>query len=154
MANVGGLEESSGDAYDWVSDAVLSISSMFVDVEGVKRLGAPSLWVKKGKDVKVEFLSCSTFERVCHKGKNADWFYMYTCVLVEIETKVPDCSTAGLKSFIKQRDEKEVSTSRVIKTEQGSEVNKPTERKKKINMKRMSSEEASGKKVIDLTEGR
>ncbi|MED6159361.1 hypothetical protein PIB30_041597 [Stylosanthes scabra] len=62
---------------------------MFVDMEGVRRLGAPSLWVRNCKDVKVEFLPCSPSERVCHKGKNAGWFYMYTCVLVEIGVRFP-----------------------------------------------------------------
>ncbi|MED6137330.1 hypothetical protein PIB30_064021 [Stylosanthes scabra] len=71
-----------------------------------------------------------------------------------LETKVPDCSTTGLKSFFKQRAEREVSTSHVVKVEQGSEVNKPAERKRPVSLKRMRSEDVSGKRVIDLTEGR
>ncbi|MED6205955.1 hypothetical protein PIB30_022559 [Stylosanthes scabra] len=68
-------------------------------------------------------------------------------VVKYLETKVPDCSTVGLKSIFKQRAEKELSTSHVVKVEQGSEVNKPLWRKKHITMKRMRSEDASGKKV-------
>ncbi|MED6200618.1 hypothetical protein PIB30_086982 [Stylosanthes scabra] len=45
-----------------------------------------------------------------------------------------------------------MSTSHVVKVEHDSEVNKPLEKKKQVSMKRIRSEEASGKKVIDLTE--
>ncbi|MED6160680.1 hypothetical protein PIB30_053723 [Stylosanthes scabra] len=266
---------------------------------GVRRLGPPSFWVRSGKDVKVDFLPCAPSDRVCHKGEDADWFFMYTCVLAEIgvrfpftefecdvlrqlncaptqihlnswgfirafeilmeylqeepslalffhlfqpsyrdfknfyirvrssddafpffldeklstrfplywnerpvkclgveelcerdacvskflfenlrggkilttsvllrwesdrsmvirylETKVPDCNTTSLKSFFKQRAEKEVSSLHVVKVMKGSEVNKPSEKKKPISLKRMRTKEVSGKKVIDLTEGK
>ncbi|MED6176555.1 hypothetical protein PIB30_089394 [Stylosanthes scabra] len=75
-------------------------------------------------------------------------------VVKYLETKVPDCNTAGLKSFFKQRAEREVSASHVLKVEQGSEVNKPAERRRPVSLKRMRTEDVSGKKVIDLTEGR
>ncbi|MED6161008.1 hypothetical protein PIB30_056712 [Stylosanthes scabra] len=75
-------------------------------------------------------------------------------VMKYLETKIPDCSTAGLKSFFKQRAEKEVSTSHVVKVEQGSEVNKPAKRRRPVSLKRMRTEDVSGKRVIDLTEGR
>ncbi|MED6184075.1 hypothetical protein PIB30_043925 [Stylosanthes scabra] len=249
------------------------------------------------KDIKVEFLPCSSLDRVCHKGRNSNWFFMYTCVLSEVgvrfpftefecavlrqlncaptqshpnswgfirafeilmeylqeelsvglffylfqakgvdrgiwvalsshqgrtvfslfkatyrdfksfyakvtsskdvlpffldenhsekfplywseslggkvlttsellkwdsnrgavvkylETKVPDCSTAGLKSFFKQKAKRELSTSNVVKVKHGSEVNKPSDRKKGISIKRMRSEDTSGKKIVDLTE--
>ncbi|MED6177488.1 hypothetical protein PIB30_098561 [Stylosanthes scabra] len=313
-----------GDVYGWVSASVLEVPSKFLDVGGVRRLGPPSFWVRSGKDVKVDFLPCAPSDRVCHKGEDADWFFMYTCVLAEIgvrfsftefecvvlrqlncaptqihlnswgfirafeilmkyfqeepslalffhlfqakgvergiwvalsshqgrivfslfkpsyrdfknfyirvrssddafpffldeklstrfplywnerpvkclgveelcerdacvseflfenlrggkilttsvllrwesdrsmvirylETKVPDCNTTSLKSFFKQRAEKEVSSSQVVKVEKGSEVNKPSEKKKPISLKRMRKEEVSGKKVIDLMEGK
>ncbi|MED6202498.1 hypothetical protein PIB30_106225 [Stylosanthes scabra] len=316
-----GVSESE-EGYEWVSEAVRGIASLFVDVESVRQLGSPLLWVRNGQDIKFEFLPCSSAERVCHEGKGADWFYMYTCVFAEIgirfpftgfecavlrqlncapsqihpnswgfirafevlmeylreepslglffflfqakgvdrglwvtlsshqgrtvfslfkatyrdfkkfyvkvrspedaipffldenlsqkfplywkrkpvqclgveelserdagvcefifgnlkggkilttsellkwdsdrgtvvkylETKAPDCSTAGLKFFFKQRAEKEVSTSHVVKVEHGSEVNKPLKGKRQVSLKRMRSEEASGKKLIDLTE--
>ncbi|MED6138588.1 hypothetical protein PIB30_075685 [Stylosanthes scabra] len=237
-----GVGSVSANKYSWVAEAVRSIPSMFVDVQAVRQLGDLSLWVRSGKNVAVEFLPCSSSERVCHEGQKAEWFFMYACVLSKIhpngwgfirafeilmeylqedpslelffylfqakgvdrgiwvalsshqgrtifslfkasyrdfkggkvlttsellkwesnrgmvikylETKVPECSTAGLKSFSKQRAEREVSTSLVIKAEQGSEVNKPSENRKPISMKRMRGEEASGKKVIDLTEKR
>ncbi|MED6127146.1 hypothetical protein PIB30_085334 [Stylosanthes scabra] len=246
------------DAYSWVKEDGRSIPSLFVDMEGVRRLGAPSLWVRDGKNVAVKFLPCLPTERVCHKGSDASWFFMYTFVLAEVsvrfpftefecsvlrklncaprrvwigymgdvelsprsysvlnfsemfplycnkspvqclvedlfekdatlseflfenlkggkilttsvllkwdsdrsdvvkylETKVPDCSTIGLKSFFKQRAEKELSTSHVVKVEQGSEVNKPSERRKPISMKRMRMEDSASKKVIYPTDGK
>ncbi|MED6164615.1 hypothetical protein PIB30_091864, partial [Stylosanthes scabra] len=36
----------------------------------------------------------------------------------------------------------------------GDEVNKPSEKRKPISVKRMRSKEVSGKKVIDLIEGK
>ncbi|MED6146600.1 hypothetical protein PIB30_035984 [Stylosanthes scabra] len=295
---VGGSEVSTGGVYGWVKEGVLEIPSLFVDVESVEQLGSPLLWVRSGQDIKIEFLPCSSVDRVCHEGKGADWFFMYTCVFAEIgvrfpftefecavlrqlncapsqihpnswafirafevlmeylqeepslglffflfqakgvdsgvwetlssdqgrtvfslfkatyrdfkkfyvkesgsvfgveelserdaclceflfenlkggkilttsellkwdsnsgavikylETKVPDCSTAGLKSFFKQRAKREVSTSHVVKVEQGSEVNKPSERRRPVSLKRMRTQDVFGKKVIDLTEGR
>ncbi|MED6162935.1 hypothetical protein PIB30_075163 [Stylosanthes scabra] len=70
------------------------------------------------------------------------------------QTKVPDCNTASLKSFFKQRAEKELFSSHVVKVEKGSEVNKPSEKRKLISLKRMRTKKTSGKRVIDLTEGR
>ncbi|MED6200927.1 hypothetical protein PIB30_090053 [Stylosanthes scabra] len=321
---VGESEVSTGGLYVWVKEGVLEIPSLFVDAESVEQLGSPLLWVQSGQEIKIEFLPCSSLDRVCHEGKGADWFFMYTCVFAEIgvrfsftefecvvlmqlncapsqihpnswafirafevlmeylqeepslglffflfqakgvdrgvwvtlsshqgrtvfslfkatyrdfkkfyvkvrspedaipffldenlsekfplywkrnpiqclgveelserdaglceflfenlkggkilttsellkwdsnrgavvkylETKVLDCSTAGLKSFFKQRAEREVSTSHVVKVEQGSEVNKPSERREPISLKRMRTEDVSGKRVIDLTEGR
>ncbi|MED6174322.1 hypothetical protein PIB30_068004 [Stylosanthes scabra] len=82
------------------------------------------------------------------------WESDRSMVIKYLETKVPDCNTASLKSFFKQRAEKELSSSHVVKVEKGSEVNKPSEKRKPISLKRMRTEETSGKKVIDLTEGR
>ncbi|MED6211153.1 hypothetical protein PIB30_070893 [Stylosanthes scabra] len=310
---------SSRVGYEWVNHVVWSIPSKFVDSEGVRRLGSPSSWVRSGKEVKIEFLPCTTSERVCHEGPSGRWFFMYTCLLEEIgvrfpftdfecsvlrqvncapsqihpngwgfvrafevlmeyleekpslevffylfqakgvdrgiwvtlsshqgrvvfspfkasykdfkefyvkvrstednfpfyldehiaerfplywrkrsaqcvgveelsekdadlveflflnlkggkvlattellrwdsdkesvidylETKVPDCNTASLKSFFKQRAEKEVSSSHVVKVEKGSEVSKPLERRRPVSLKRMRAEETSGKGVID-----
>ncbi|MED6160715.1 hypothetical protein PIB30_054001 [Stylosanthes scabra] len=285
MAAVG---ESVG-SYGWVNEAVLGLPSLFTDAENVKQLGSPLLWVRNGQNVKVEFVPCSALDRVCHEGKGADWFFMYSCVLAEIgirfsftefecavlrqlncapsqihpnswefirafevlmeylqeepslglffylfqakgvergiwvtlsshkgrtvfslfkatyrdfknfyikvrspedvmpffldeklsqkfplywcrkpvqclgveelserdaEMKVPDCNTASLKSFFKQRAERELSSSHVVKVEKGSEVNKPSGKRNPISLKRMRMEETSGKRVIDLTEGR
>ncbi|MED6131221.1 hypothetical protein PIB30_007910 [Stylosanthes scabra] len=242
-----GVVLSPNSGYEWVSKAVWSIPTKFVDIEGLKRLGPPSAWVKKGSNVNVEFLPCLPSERVCHKGPNGSWFFMYTCVLAEIgvrfpftafecsvlrhvncapsqihpnswgfmrtfqvlmeyleeppslitggladreadlvefiflhlkggkmlttsevvkwdsdrqavvkyfETKIPDCNTSSLKSFFKQRAEKELSNSHVVKLEKGVEVNKPSERKRPVSLKMLRSEEASGKRVIDLTDAK
>ncbi|MED6223089.1 hypothetical protein PIB30_070615 [Stylosanthes scabra] len=70
-------------------------------------------------------------------------------VIDYLESKVPNCNTSSLKSFFKQRAEKEVSSSHVVKVEKGSEVSKPLERRRPVSLKRMRSEEVSGK-VIDL----
>ncbi|MED6181017.1 hypothetical protein PIB30_015488 [Stylosanthes scabra] len=67
-------------------------------------------------------------------------------------TKVPDCNTSSLKSFSKQRAEEALSNSQVVNIKKGSEVDKPPEWKRPVSMKRLRSEEGSGKKVIDLTE--
>ncbi|MED6196110.1 hypothetical protein PIB30_044170 [Stylosanthes scabra] len=226
-----------GDVYEWVSDSVLEVPS-----------------------------------KVCHKGEDADWFFMYTCVLVEIGVRFPftefECavlrqlncaptqihpnswdfirafevlmeylqeqpllallfylfqakgvdreiwvalsshqgrtvfslfnpSYRDFKNFyirvrssddafpffldeklstrfplywnekpvkclgveeLCERDacraERELSSSQVVKVEKGSEVSKPSEKRKPISLKRMRTEETSGKKVIDLTEGK
>ncbi|MED6221333.1 hypothetical protein PIB30_053428 [Stylosanthes scabra] len=71
-----------------------------------------------------------------------------------LEIKISDCNTSSLKSFFKQRGEKEVSSSQAVKIEKGREVNKPLERRRPVSLKRMRSEEASGNKVIDLTDGK
>ncbi|MED6226612.1 hypothetical protein PIB30_105530, partial [Stylosanthes scabra] len=89
MASVGGLERSSENAYELVNEAVLGIPSRFVDTDSVKRLGSPSLWVRSGRNLNIKFLPCAPSERVCHKGKNAEWFFMYTCVLAEIGVRFP-----------------------------------------------------------------
>ncbi|MED6176846.1 hypothetical protein PIB30_092200 [Stylosanthes scabra] len=314
--------ESVG-SYGWVSEAVLGLSSMFTNAESVEQLGSPLLWVRNGQNVKIESVPCSALDRVCHEGRGADWFFMYTCVFAEIgvrfpitefecavlrqlncapsqihpnswgfirafevlmdylqeepslglffylfqakgvergiwvtlsfhqgrtvfslfkatyrdfknfyikvrspedvipffldenlsqkfplywckkpvqclgveelcerdasiseflfenlsggkiltifvllkwesdrsmvikylEIKVPDCNTTSLKSFFKQRAEKELSSSHVEKVEKGSEVNKLSGKRNPISLKRMRMEEASGKMVIDLIEG-
>ncbi|MED6187627.1 hypothetical protein PIB30_078179 [Stylosanthes scabra] len=41
-----------------------------------------------------------------------------------LQTRAPDVNTEGLKAFFRQRGDKEVSTSNVVKDEPGSEVNK------------------------------
>ncbi|MED6218441.1 hypothetical protein PIB30_026665 [Stylosanthes scabra] len=292
MTTVGevGAISSSKLGYEWVSDSVWKIPTKFVDVEGVRRLGPPSAWVREGSKVSVEFLQCLPSERVFHRGSNGEWFFMYTCVLAEIgmrfpftrfecavlrqvncapsqihpnswaymrafqilmeylgetlslevffflfqakgvdrgvwvtlnshqgrsvfcpfkptyrdfkefyikrpaqclgveelsdrnadlveflflnlkggkvlntsellkwdsdkksvvETKVPDCNTSSLKSFFKQRVEKDLSSSQVVKIEKGSEVNKPADRKRPVNLKRLR--EISLKEVVDFT---
>ncbi|MED6127284.1 hypothetical protein PIB30_086664 [Stylosanthes scabra] len=52
------------------------------------------------------------------------------------------------------RADREVSSSHVVKVEKGSEVSKLSEKKKPLSLKRMRTKEVSGKKVIDLTEGK
>ncbi|MED6152982.1 hypothetical protein PIB30_097202 [Stylosanthes scabra] len=68
-----------------------------------------------------------------------------------------DMSTWGLKNFFKWKNEKELSTSNAVKTEQVVVVNQPSKRKNTINIKRKRQEEvmvqAKGK-VVDLTESR
>ncbi|MED6117492.1 hypothetical protein PIB30_110459 [Stylosanthes scabra] len=56
---------------------------------GGSELGSPLLWIRSGQDIKIEFLPCSSIDRVCHEGKGADWFFMYTCVFAEIGVRFP-----------------------------------------------------------------
>ncbi|MED6153352.1 hypothetical protein PIB30_101155 [Stylosanthes scabra] len=65
----------------------------------------------------------------------------------ESVAKIPYCNTSSLKSFFKQRADKELYSSQVLKIEKGSEVNKPAKRRRPVSLKRMRSEEASGRKV-------
>ncbi|MED6150996.1 hypothetical protein PIB30_078062 [Stylosanthes scabra] len=172
--------------YEWVKDVVWSIPSKFVDAKGVKHLGPPSFCVRSGKEIKIEFLLCSPFERAkgvgrgiwvtlsSHQGrimfspfkasyKDFKEFYIkrrrpVQCLRIETLSERDaelveflflslkggkvlttsellkwesdrdsvvdylDCSTAGLKSFFKQRTEKDVSTSNVVKMKVGSKV--------------------------------
>ncbi|MED6199330.1 hypothetical protein PIB30_074983 [Stylosanthes scabra] len=84
-----GAGSVSANKYSWVAEAVRSISPMFVDVQAVRRLGDPSLWVRSGKNVAVEFLPCLSSEKVCHEGQKAEWFFMYACVLSEVGVRFP-----------------------------------------------------------------
>ncbi|MED6218400.1 hypothetical protein PIB30_026363 [Stylosanthes scabra] len=215
MVSIGELDAKlcSKTGYEWLKDVVWCIPSKFVDADGIRRLGPPSSWVREGKKIKIEFLPCSSAERVCHKGPVGAYFFMYTCVFAEIgvrfpftkfecaakgvdrglwvtlnshqgrsvfchfkatyrdfkefyikvryaedsfpfswmsiwregwegfkyfivikvdsnkeyvidylEEKIPDCNTSSLKSFFKQRVEKELSSSQVVKIEKGTEV--------------------------------
>ncbi|MED6115627.1 hypothetical protein PIB30_092496, partial [Stylosanthes scabra] len=104
---------------------------------------------------KISFvLETESGEKILTTSELLKWDSNRGALVKYLETKVPDCSTAGLKSFFKQRAEREVSTSHVVKVEQGSEVNKPSERRRPVSLKRMRTEDVSGKRVIDLTEGR
>ncbi|MED6179738.1 hypothetical protein PIB30_003537 [Stylosanthes scabra] len=91
MTSVGdstvGLLSKSG--YEWVSKGVWCIPTKFVDDEGIKRLGPPFAWVMEGSKVTIEFLPCLPTERVCYRGPNGGWFFMYTCVLAEIGVRFP-----------------------------------------------------------------
>ncbi|MED6165034.1 hypothetical protein PIB30_095864 [Stylosanthes scabra] len=64
-----------------------------------------------------------------------------------------EATTGGLKNFFKMRNEKELSTSNVVKSEQGVVVNQPSVKRKSISVKRRRAEEGTSKKgkVIDLT---
>ncbi|MED6111507.1 hypothetical protein PIB30_052889 [Stylosanthes scabra] len=113
-----------------------------------------------------KLVQCLGIEELCEKDAGLSEFLfeamksgklLSTSELVKWEqdrdaTKVSDCSAAGLKSFFKQWAEKELSTSNIVKVKQGSDVNKPSNKRKPISLKRMKSEEASMKKVIDLIE--
>ncbi|MED6147570.1 hypothetical protein PIB30_045051 [Stylosanthes scabra] len=126
----------------------------------------PLYWCRK-------LVQCLGVEELCERDAGISEFLfenlrggkiLTTSVLLEesdrsmvikyLETKVPDCNTASLKSFFKQRAEKELSSSHVVKVEKGNEANKPSEKRKPISLKRMRTEETSGKRVKDLTEGR
>ncbi|MED6151322.1 hypothetical protein PIB30_081405 [Stylosanthes scabra] len=67
-----------------------------------------------------------------------------------------DTTTGGLKNFFKMKNERELSTSNVVKSEQGIVVNQPLEKKRVISVKRKRSEEEASRKskVINLTGAR
>ncbi|MED6108836.1 hypothetical protein PIB30_027927 [Stylosanthes scabra] len=92
--------------------------------------------------------------KVLNTSEVLKWDSDKESVIGYFETKVPDCNTSSLKSFFKQRADKELSSSQVVKIEKGSEVNKPADRKRPLSLKRLRSEESSGKKVIDLTDAK
>ncbi|MED6179559.1 hypothetical protein PIB30_001852 [Stylosanthes scabra] len=92
--------------------------------------------------------------KVLNTSEVLKWDSDKESVVGYFETKILDCNTSSLKSFFKQRVEKELSSSQVVKIEKGSEVNKPAERKRPVSLKRLRSEEGSGKKVIDLTDAK
>ncbi|MED6117184.1 hypothetical protein PIB30_107624 [Stylosanthes scabra] len=86
---VGESEVSIGGLYGWVKEGVLEIPSLFLDAESVEQLGSALLWVRSGQEIKMEFVPCSPHDRVCYEGKDADWFFMYTCVFAEIGIRFP-----------------------------------------------------------------
>ncbi|MED6185235.1 hypothetical protein PIB30_055054 [Stylosanthes scabra] len=178
------------DSYLWVKGEVREIVSLFRDVESIRELGDPSLWVWGGSDAKVQFLLCSVEDMVFHKSEGWEYFYMYTTVLLDLGVRFPfshiECGVlnqlkcapsqihpnawafirgfevlmdylggddGGLKNFFKMRNERELSTSNVVKSEQGVVVNQPSVKRKSISVKRRRAEEGTSEKgkVIDLT---
>ncbi|MED6125037.1 hypothetical protein PIB30_064611 [Stylosanthes scabra] len=77
------------DPYSWVKGEVREIVSLFTDEESVRELGDPSLWVRAGSEVRVQFLPCSVEDRVFHKGEGWEYFYMYTTVLLDLGVRFP-----------------------------------------------------------------
>ncbi|MED6198953.1 hypothetical protein PIB30_071543 [Stylosanthes scabra] len=86
-------------------------------------------------------------------GVVVDFLDLYLCskkplclnMLVKWE-KEKEGNNGGLKNFFKMKSERELSTSNVVKSEQGMVVNQPSVKKKAISMKRrQAEEEASGK---------
>ncbi|MED6174318.1 hypothetical protein PIB30_067973 [Stylosanthes scabra] len=67
---------------------VIDQVSCFVDEECIEQLGY-SGWAKSGNGVWVEFLLCSSDDRIFHRCKDCEFFYMYCCVFVELKVKFP-----------------------------------------------------------------
>ncbi|MED6211534.1 hypothetical protein PIB30_074644, partial [Stylosanthes scabra] len=78
-----------GDPYSWVKGEVREQVSLFQDGESVAELGDLAVWVRKGERVGVEFLPCSSEDRVFHKTSGWEYFYMYTTVLIDIGVRFP-----------------------------------------------------------------
>ncbi|MED6134821.1 hypothetical protein PIB30_040529 [Stylosanthes scabra] len=76
-----------GDDYSWVKGEVRDLSSLFLDMESVERIGDPSLWVHEGSDVSLRFLPCDVEDRIYHRGEGWEFFYMYTTVFLDIGVK-------------------------------------------------------------------
>ncbi|MED6109234.1 hypothetical protein PIB30_031550 [Stylosanthes scabra] len=76
-----------GNDYSWVKGEVRDLSSLFLDMESVERIGDPSLWVHEGSNVSLRFLPCDVEDRVYHRGEGWEFFYMYTTVFLDIGVK-------------------------------------------------------------------
>ncbi|MED6213665.1 hypothetical protein PIB30_095508 [Stylosanthes scabra] len=77
------------DPYSWVKGEVREIASWFSDVESVAELGDPLLWVREGRDIKLQFVPCSSGDRVFHKGEGWAYFYMYTTLFIDLGVRFP-----------------------------------------------------------------
>ncbi|MED6164053.1 hypothetical protein PIB30_086005 [Stylosanthes scabra] len=122
--------------------------SLYWNKRPVQCLGVEELSDRDADLVEFLFLNLKG-GKVLTTSELLKWDSEKESVIDYLESKIPDCNTLSLKSFFKQRAEKEVSSSQVVKVEKGSEVSKPLERRRPVSLKRMRSEEASGKKVID-----
>ncbi|MED6202070.1 hypothetical protein PIB30_101711 [Stylosanthes scabra] len=77
------------DPYSWVKGEVREMGSLFTDMESIEELGDPSLWVREGSNVKVEFIPCSVEDRMFHKGDGWEYFYVYTTLLLDLGVRFP-----------------------------------------------------------------
>ncbi|MED6110397.1 hypothetical protein PIB30_042497 [Stylosanthes scabra] len=77
------------DLYSWVKGEVREIASWFSDAESVVELGDPLLWVRERNDTKLQFVPCSSGDRVFHKGEGWEYFYMYTTLFIDLEVRFP-----------------------------------------------------------------
>ncbi|MED6220877.1 hypothetical protein PIB30_049004 [Stylosanthes scabra] len=128
------LFQSKGvDRGVWVNFSSHQVRSLF------------SLFKASYKDFKSFYIKCLDIDELCERDAGLSDFLFETVKSGKILT------TSKLLKWEKDRDVVVKYTD--TKVEQGSEVNKPSGRRP-ISVKRMRSEEASGKKVIDLTEDR
>ncbi|MED6139366.1 hypothetical protein PIB30_083141 [Stylosanthes scabra] len=79
----------SDDPYSCVKGEVREQVSLFRDGESVAELGEPMLWVREGENIGLEFLPCGSGDRVFHKGKVWEHFYMYTTVFIDLGVRFP-----------------------------------------------------------------
>ncbi|MED6107038.1 hypothetical protein PIB30_010173 [Stylosanthes scabra] len=73
--------------YSWVKEEVLRLRSLLLDQESVTQLGSSSMWVREGSEARIEFLSCSREDMICHVCDGS--FHVYTCVFVELGVRFP-----------------------------------------------------------------
>ncbi|QHO04331.1 uncharacterized protein DS421_13g439520 [Arachis hypogaea] len=74
------------ESYDWVDSDVQIRASLFLDVDSVGRVVLSRI-VKPG--FRLELLPCSRSDRVYHRRKDFESFYMYSLVLEELRVKLP-----------------------------------------------------------------
>ncbi|XP_020995232.1 uncharacterized protein LOC110279610 [Arachis duranensis] len=74
------------ESYDWVDSDVQIRASLFLDVDSVGRVVLSRI-VKPG--FRLELLPCSRSDRVYHRRKDFESFYMYSPVLEELRVKLP-----------------------------------------------------------------
>ncbi|MED6213523.1 hypothetical protein PIB30_094201 [Stylosanthes scabra] len=77
------------DPYSWVKGEVRDLVSLLCDEESVAELGEPSVWVREGEGICLEFLPCSSGDRVFHKAGEWEYFYMYTTIFIDLGVRFP-----------------------------------------------------------------
>ncbi|MED6144047.1 hypothetical protein PIB30_011840 [Stylosanthes scabra] len=78
-----------GENYSWVKGEVRELSSLFLDMESVEKIGDPSIWVREGSGVKLRFLPCEEGDRVYFRGEGWEYVYIYTTVFLDVGIKFP-----------------------------------------------------------------
>ncbi|XP_025667737.1 uncharacterized protein [Arachis hypogaea] len=74
------------DLYEWVDDDVKIRASLFFDRESFEGLNMSKM-VRPG--FHIELLPCNRTDRIFHRSKGFENFYMYSCVLEELSVKLP-----------------------------------------------------------------
>ncbi|XP_025603572.1 uncharacterized protein [Arachis hypogaea] len=74
------------DSYEWVNEDVKLRGSLFIDQASVGEISLSNI-VRVG--CRVELLPCTKSERVFHRKKDFEYFFVYSCLLEELHVKLP-----------------------------------------------------------------